>query len=88
VFSDEELEYRIQRLLEVSPFVKGDTVMVHVEYGITILSVHLEDRNAMVDAVEIAYDSGATNVKNHLRIRELTHAIRRTGIFLLNVPDI
>lgn len=71
VLSDEELEYRIQRLLEVSPFVNGDTVTVHVEYGITILSGHVADRNAMMDAVEIAYDSGATNVKNYLRLREL-----------------
>lgn len=70
VLSDEELEYHIQRRLEVSPFVNGD-ITVKVEYGSAILSGYVQDRDDMADAVEIAYDSGATNVKNRLQIREL-----------------
>ncbi|HNP27740.1 MAG TPA: BON domain-containing protein [Nitrospirales bacterium] len=69
VLSDEELESRIQRRLKVSPFVNGD-VTVQVEHGVAVLSGSVDDRHDMADAVEIAYDSGATNVTNRLRMRD------------------
>lgn len=77
VLSDEELEYRIQRRLEVSPYGNGD-ITVQVDKGETILSGYAKDRDAIVDVVEIAYDSGATNVKNQIRMRDqLDHPRRK-----------
>lgn len=78
--SDEEIEDRIQSRLEVSPFVNGN-IMVKVEYGFAILSGYVQDRDDMADAEEIAYDSGATNVKNRLQIREFREHPWR------NMPD-
>src|SRR5690606_8291583 len=57
-----------QRRLEVSPYENGK-ITVHVEQGETVLSGYVEDRDALVDAVEIAYDAGATNVNNQLHIK-------------------
>lgn len=69
VRSDEEIKYRIQRRLEVSPYGNGE-IKVHVGQGETVLSGYVEDQDALVDVVEIAYDAGATNVNNQLRIRD------------------
>ncbi len=75
--SDEALEYRIQRRLEVSPY-GNDDITVQVEHGETVLSGYVNNRDAMVDMVEIVYDSGATNVTNHIRIRDqLVHQWRK-----------
>ncbi len=68
VLSDEEVKYRIQRRLEVSPYENGK-ITVHVGQGETVLSGYVEDRDALVDVVEIAYDAGATKVNNQLRIK-------------------
>ncbi len=67
VTSDEEIKYRIQRRLQVSPYA-NDEITVHVGQGEAVLSGYVEDQDALVDVVEIAYDAGATNVNNHLRI--------------------
>lgn len=66
--TDEEMKYRIQRRLEVSPYGNGE-ITVHVGQGETVLSGYVEDQDALVDVVEIAYDAGATNVNNQLRIK-------------------
>lgn len=66
--SDEELKYRIQRRLEASPYKNGE-ITVHVGQGETVLSGYVEDQDALVDVVEIAYAAGATNVNNQLRIK-------------------
>ncbi len=68
--SDNELKERIEQRLELSPFVNGSTITVQVEQGSAMLSGQVEDRSAMVDAVDIAYDSGAENVRNSLRFSE------------------
>lgn len=67
VHSDDEIAYRIQRHLTVSPYGKG-AVRVHVKQGETTLSGYVEDSDAIIEIIEIAYDSGATNVNNQLRI--------------------
>ena len=66
--SDEEIQYRIQRRLEVSPYENGE-ITVHVGKGETVLSGYVEDQDALMDVVEIAYDTGATNVNNQLLIK-------------------
>ncbi len=66
--SDEEIKYRIQRRLEVSPYGNGE-ITVQVGQGETVLSGYVEDQDALVDVIEIAYDAGATNVNNQLRIK-------------------
>ena len=68
VLSDEEIQYRIQRRLKVSPYENGE-IAVRVGQGETVLSGYVEDQDALVDVVEIAYDAGATNVNNQLRIK-------------------
>lgn len=68
VLSDEEIKYRIQRRLEIRPYGNGE-ITVHVRQGETVLSGYVEDQDALVDVVEIAYDAGATNVNNQLRIK-------------------
>ncbi len=68
VRSDEEIQYRIQRHLEVSPYEDGE-ITVHVGHGETVLSGYVEDQDALVDLIEIAYDAGATNVNNQVRIK-------------------
>jgi osmotically-inducible protein OsmY len=68
--SDEEVAEQITWRLRISPFVNGESIRVHVDEGTAVLSGYVEDRSAMVDAVEIAYDSGAGKVKNHLRMVE------------------
>jgi osmotically-inducible protein OsmY len=68
--SDSELQERIEQRLKGSPFVNGNTITVQVEQGSAMLSGQVEDRSAMVDAVETAYDSGAENVINALRFAE------------------
>ncbi|WNM56681.1 BON domain-containing protein [Candidatus Nitrospira allomarina] len=66
--SDEEIQYRIQRRLKVSPYENGE-ITVRVGQGETILSGFVENQDALVDVVEIAFDAGATNVNNQLRIK-------------------
>ncbi|HSF08318.1 MAG TPA: BON domain-containing protein [Nitrospirales bacterium] len=68
VLSDVEIQYRIQRRLEVSPYENGE-ITVHVGQGETVLSGYVEDQDALVDLIEIAYDAGATNINNQLRIK-------------------
>lgn len=76
VLSDHELENRIQWLFRESPLVNADGVRVHVEDHNAILSGDVEDRHAMIVAVEIAYDAGATHVSNRLRLKEQTRQPR------------
>lgn len=68
LLSDEEIQYRIQQRLEVSPYENGE-ITVHVGNGETVLSGYVEDQDALLDLVEIAYDAGATNIDNQLRIK-------------------
>lgn len=80
VLSDEELEYRLQKRLEVSPYGKGD-ITVQVEHGETVLSGFVKNRDAMVEVLEIAYEAGATNIHNQIRMGDqLDHQWRK-------VPD-
>nr|MBA3613815.1 BON domain-containing protein [Nitrospirales bacterium] len=69
VLSDGKLENRIKRQLDRSPFVNGN-ITVQVDDGTAVLSGSVENRDAMAIAVEIAYDAGATNVHNHLHLRD------------------
>ena len=68
LLSDEEIQYRIQQRLEVSPYENGE-ITVHVGNGETVLSGYVEDQDALLDLVKIAYDAGATNIDNQLRIK-------------------
>lgn len=52
--------------LSRSPFVEGENITVSVNHGIATLGGTVEDRSAMIDAVEIAYDAGAMRVRNQL----------------------
>ncbi|GJL62916.1 MAG: hypothetical protein NPIRA04_15700 [Nitrospirales bacterium] len=69
ILTDREIRRRTMRILSVSPFVDEEHIRVEVDKGITTLSGTVEDRSAMMDAVEIAYDSGAWKVQNKLRKR-------------------
>lgn len=71
ILTDFELRRRIKLDLAMSPFVDAETVRVSVDNGIATLSGSVEDRSAMVDAVEIAYDAGAWKVRNNLMRREM-----------------
>jgi len=70
ILTDREIRRRTRRILSVSPFVNEEHIRVSVDKGITTLSGTVEDRSAMLDAVEIAYDSGAWKVRNKLRKRD------------------
>ena len=100
VLSDEEIQYRIQQRLEVSPYENGE-ITVHVGNGETVLSGYVEDQDALLDLVKIAYDAGATNIDNQLRInnqdppwrkmtdRELKEAVEEElywSLFVNSVP--
>lgn len=68
--TDNRLRFCIKRDLAASPFVDRDDIRVWVYDGTVTLSGSVEDRSAMIDAVEIAYDAGASKVRNKLRPRE------------------
>ncbi|MBA3612040.1 MAG: BON domain-containing protein, partial [Nitrospirales bacterium] len=51
-------------------FVDGDDVRVSVDNRVATLSGTVEDRSAMIDAVELAYDAGARKVRNKLSQRD------------------
>ena len=100
LLSDEEIQYRIQQRLEVSPYENGE-ITVHVGNGETVLSGYVEDQDALLDLVKIAYDAGATNIDNQLRInnqdppwrkmtdRELKEAVEEElywSLFVNSVP--
>ena len=71
ILTDSELRKRIKLNLAMSPFVDEDDIRVSVDYGVVTLSGTVEDRSAMIDAGEIAYDSGAWKVRNKLSLREI-----------------
>ncbi|GJL58265.1 MAG: hypothetical protein NPIRA03_11220 [Nitrospirales bacterium] len=77
VHSEDEIQNRIQRRLTVSPYGNG-AIRVHVEQGETTLSGYVEDRDVIVEIIKIAYDSGATNVNNQLRLSDPTDHPWRT----------
>jgi osmotically-inducible protein OsmY len=66
VLTDSELRRRIQSNLAMSPFVDGEDVQISVDNRVATLSGTVEDRSAMIDAVELAYDAGARKVRNKL----------------------
>lgn len=68
---DHELREDIIYDLSISPFVEGENITVSVNHGIATLAGRVEDRSAMIDAVEIAYDAGAMRVRNQLHPQEL-----------------
>lgn len=68
--SDIELRAQILKNLDLSPYVYSESIHVSVKSGIATLSGNVEDRSEMIDAVEIAYDSGAWKVRNKLRPRD------------------
>jgi osmotically-inducible protein OsmY len=70
VLTDSELRQRIKLSFAMSPFVDDDDVRISVDHGVVTLSGTVEDRSAMIDAQEIAYDSGAWKVRNKLSQRE------------------
>lgn len=51
----------------MSPFVDGERVRKSVDDRVVTPSRRIDDRSAMIDAVEIAYDAMAYRVQNHLR---------------------
>lgn len=67
---DHELREDYLRSLSGSPFVDGEDITVAVNHGIATLAGSVEDRSAMIDVEEIAYDAGAMRVQNQLTIRE------------------
>lgn len=66
ILTDRELRAEIMQDLEMSPFVDERNIRVSVDRNIATLSGTVEDRSAMIDAVEIAYDAGAMRVRNEL----------------------
>jgi len=71
MLTDAELRARIRLDLAMSPFVDRENIHISVDNGVATLSGSVEDRSAMVDAVEIAYDAGAWKVRNKLRQRNM-----------------
>ncbi len=71
VLTDSELRRRIHSSFARSPFVDGDDVRVSVDNRVATLSGTVEDRSAMIDAVELAYDAGARKVRNQLSQRDM-----------------
>ncbi len=70
VLTDSEIRQRIKLNLAMSPFVDGEDVRISVDHGVATLSGTVEDRSAMIDAGELAYDAGAWKVRNKLSQRE------------------
>lgn len=70
ILTDRELRAEIMQDLEMSPFVDDRNIRVSVDRNIATLSGTVEDRSAMIDAVEIAYDAGAMRVRNELNQQE------------------
>ncbi len=66
ILTDGQLRVRIRMNLAMSPFVDREDINVSVVNGVATLFGTVEDRSAMVDAIEIAYDSGAWKVHNQL----------------------
>ncbi len=71
ILTDSELRKRIKLNLAMSPFVDGEDVRISVDHGVATLSGSVEDRSAMIDAGELAYDAGAWKVRNKLSQREM-----------------
>ncbi len=69
--ADGVLERDIREELEGSPFVDADRVNVKVRDRVATLTGVVEDRSAMVTAVENAYEGGARKVINKLRLANL-----------------
>ncbi len=65
---DRELRQDIRDELAFSPFVDEERVHVKVRRGVATLTGTVEDRSAMVAAVENAYEGGARRVVNKLRV--------------------
>ena len=65
---DRELREDIRDELAYSPFVDEERVRVKVRRGVATLTGTVEDRSAMVAAVENAYEGGARKVINKLRV--------------------
>lgn len=68
ILTGRELRAEIMQNLEMSPFVDDRNIRVSVERNIATLSGIVEDRSAMIDAVEIAYDAGAMRVRNEINL--------------------
>ncbi len=68
--SDTELYNRIRMRLAMNPFADRKNIRIHVVNGNVTLAGTVVDRSAMVDVIEIAFDSGAWKVRNRLNIRK------------------
>ena len=68
---DRELFDEIRHELETNPFVDEYDIRVLVLKDVVTLRGVVEDRDAMVAAVESAYEAGARKVKNRLRVHDL-----------------
>ncbi len=65
---DRNLREDIREELTYSPFVDEEKIHVKVRRGVATLTGTVEDRDAMIAAVENAYEGGARKVKNRLLV--------------------
>lgn len=70
VKSDRQLKRDIENEFTWSPWVDPDDVRVSVNDGVVTLKGTVENRTAVEDAIDNAYDAGAKDVINELTTRE------------------
>ncbi len=68
--SDQELAKAVRSELSWSPFVDSDPIRVSSRQGVVTLEGTVEDKSEMTAAVENAYEAGAKQVNNQLRIQK------------------
>jgi osmotically-inducible protein OsmY len=73
---DWQLRQEILSELEWSPFVDGTGVSVEVEDGVAVLTGIVEDLRARRVATQNAFEGGAVQVQNHLKVRQGPHFLQ------------
>ncbi|ALA59166.1 BON domain-containing protein [Nitrospira moscoviensis] len=68
--ADRQLKQDVESQLAWSPFVDADRIDVSVKDGTVTLRGTVEDRSAVEDAIENAFDAGAVEVISKLKTQE------------------
>jgi osmotically-inducible protein OsmY len=67
--SDEEIRDRIAEEFAWSPFVDADRIVITVSDGVAVLTGVVEDLRERRSATENAFEGGARQVRNHVKVR-------------------
>jgi osmotically-inducible protein OsmY len=66
---DSEIRDRITEEFAWSPFVDADRIVVTVSDGVAVLTGVVEDLRERRAATENAFEGGARQVRNHVKVR-------------------